>query len=222
MADSTVNRITASVLGHLHGAATYDVTAPASNDPKYDINRVIAECLRALKMVLATIAKTKGHPDLEWLGTDSALLANAASVQSIQKEGPFVSCRVSFTTPAPSVDDATFKPAKQIDAEDVRFYVADQTTFTLTLPWYVYALEAGYIYHGGTRAILRYVAEPDASTLLTTAFDKYINAAVWIALASLLPFMGRTDTAAGHYYGMAREALRTVAEGQAMAPPPQG
>lgn len=214
--------ISAAVMKHLNAVlgSTYDKTVTqTSADPKYNVTWVQDTCRAAINEFLAVVASIKDHPDQLTLSTEdlySASRASGADIDGIAKIGDFLSCRVGYTTSS----DTVFYPAMKLPAERVRQHIADITTFTLTIPWYVYAIDAGRLYHPGAGALLRYIAPYTGNGDLDTSIDRYHNGIVALALAMLLPFMGVTDTAAQHYLAIAMQAKQEIAAAKESAPVP--
>lgn len=217
--------ITAAVLKHLNAVAgsTYDKTVTqASIDPKYNITWVQDTCRAAINEFLSVVASVEGHPDQLTLSTEDGIASartSGADIDGIAKIGSFLSCRVTFVSLAGDAD-TDYYPAIWLPAERVRQHIADVATFTLTMPWYVYSIDAGRLYHPGTGALLRYIAPYTGNGDLDTTIDRYHNGIVCIALAMLLPFMGVTDTAAQFYYEMGNRAKQEIAAARESSPAP--
>lgn len=189
----SVDTIAAKVMSQLNDNTSYVAT---SADPKRLTQYTKDICQDCINEVLGLVAITPGHPDQIPLSTESSALDDDTSIATIQKLGDFIGCRVSFASGTPG--DTTYYVAAIRLPQDIERYRADVTTLGLTLPWYAYSIADGRLYHTGTKALLRYIA-PDSGGTLPTSFDKYAGAIFDMALARLLPFMGATDTAAGHY-----------------------
>lgn len=217
--------ISAAVMKHLNAVlgSTYDKTvAQTSADPKYNVTWVQDTCRAAINEFLAVVASIKDHPDQLTLSTEDGLASartTGADIDGIAKIGDFLSCRVTYVSLA-SDADTDYYPAMKLPAERVRQHIADISTFTLSTPWYVYAIDAGRLYHPGTGALLRYIAPYTGNGDLDTSIDRYHNGIVALALAMLLPFMGVTDTAAQHYLTIAMQAKQEIAAAKESAPVP--
>lgn len=217
--------ISAAVMKHLNAVlgATYDKTVTqASADPKYNVTWVQDTCRAAINEFLAVVASVEGHPDQLVLSTEdlfSASRATGSNVSAIAKVGSFLSCRVTFVSQA-SDADTDYYPAKALPAERIRQHISDTSALGLVVPWFVYSIEAGRLYHPGTGALLRYIAPYTGNGDLDTSIDRYHNGIVAIALAMLLPFMGVTDTAAQLYYEMGKQAKMEIAAAKESTPIP--
>lgn len=221
--------ITAAVLKHLNAVAgsAYDKTVTqTSDDPKYKITWVQDTCRAAINEFLSVVASVEGHPDQLVLSTEdlySASRASGAGIDGIAKIGSFLSCRTGYSTNTADGTyplDLHFKPAIWVPAERVRQHIIDVSTFGLSMPWHVYSIEAGRLYHPATGALLRYIAPYTGNGDLDTTIDRYHNGIVCIALAMLLPFMGVTDTAAQFYYEMGNRAKQEIAAARESSPAP--
>lgn len=221
--------ISAAVMKHLNAVlgSTYDKTVTqTSADPKYNVTWVQDTCRAAINEFLAVVSSVKDHPDQMTLSTEDAFGSSRASgtdITTIQKVGDFLSCRTGYsnnTADGTYPLDAHFKPAMKLPAERIRQHIIDASTFTLSMPWHVYAIEGGRLYHPATGALLRYIAPYTGNGDLATSIDRYHNGIVALALAMLLPFMGVTDTAAQHYLAIAMQAKQEIAAAKESAPVP--
>ena len=216
--------ITAAVLKHLNAVAgsTYDKTVTQTSiDPKYNLTWVQDTCRAAINEFLAVVASVKDHPDQLVLSTEdlySASRTTGADIDGIAKVGEFLSCRVAYTLGA----DVNFYPAMWLPAERIRQHIADVATFSLTIPWFVYSIQAGRLYHPGAGALLRYIAPYTGNGDLDTSVDRYHNGIVALALSMLLPFMGVTDTAAPMYAELAFKVKQEIAAARESSPVPMG
>lgn len=217
--------ISAAVMKHLNAVlgSTYDKTVTqTSADPKYNVTWVQDTCRAAINEFLAVVASVEGHPDQLTLSTEDGLASartSGADIDGIAKVGSFLSCRVTYVSLA-SDADTDYYPAKAMPAERVRQHISDITALGLVVPWYVYSIEAGRLYHPGTGALLRYIAPYTGNGDLDTSIDRYHNGIVALALAMLLPFMGVTDTAAQHYLQIADRAKQEIAAARESTPVP--
>lgn len=201
-----------------------------SSDPKYN-DALIGSVVDSSIAKVADALATPGHPDQTLtaatsnaITTSPSALAkttytgtDAAGAAITDKPGPIVGAWASF-------DGTLYHSARPMSYDEIRIARQDRSAYgssglAVTLGHYCYAIENGLVVFPGTHLKLRWIPA-DLTGVDSTISDKYANAAAADALAVLLPFMGVTDTAAGHYQGIAESYMNLVRQGKPVPPPP--
>jgi hypothetical protein len=194
-----------------------------ATDPKQRTEKLTALAKSAIGDFMSMVANAQDHPDAVQLSTDTAALASGTELTAatLPKNGAIVGVRVTFVSGTPA--DSTYWPAEAIPAEEVRLYLQDMQAppagLGLTMPWYVYAIDSGRLYHGGNLAKIRYIGDLSAVDVDSNQIlQKYVWGVAALLMTFALPFMGETDTAAAHYAQLASQARELIVAGKPVPP----